>query len=104
MSQGTTASDLENIHTRTVPSAETKWVGPNRGRYSNAELDALIDRFFVTVPRAERMTVLGQIIHHLTDQLVIMGLYFTPDATGVSNRLRNVPAGDPWNTQEWDVG
>ena len=35
VSQGTTASDLENLHTRTVPSAETRWVGANRGRYSN---------------------------------------------------------------------
>jgi peptide/nickel transport system substrate-binding protein len=103
VSQGTTASDLENLHTRTVPSAETRWVGANRGRYSNPEFDTVIDRFFVTVPRAERMGVLGQIIRHMTDQLVVMGLYFTPDATGVSNRLRNVPAGSPWNAHEWDV-
>jgi len=103
VSQGTTPSDLENIHTRTVPSAETRWVGANRGRYSNAEFDALVDRFFVTVPRGERMGVLAQIIRHMTDQLVVMGLYFTPNATGVSNRLRNVPTSNPWNAHEWDV-
>ncbi len=103
VSQGTTASDLENIHTRTVPSAETRWVGANRGRYSNTEFDSYIDRFFVTVPRAERMSVLEQIIRHMTDQLVVMGLYFTPDATGVSNRLRNVPASAPWNAHEWEL-
>jgi len=101
VSQGTTPTDLQNLHTRTLPSAETRWVGANRGRYSNPEFDGLIDRFFVTIPRTERMGVYGQIIHHLTDQLVVMGLYFTPDATGVSNRLKNVPAGSPWNSQEW---
>jgi peptide/nickel transport system substrate-binding protein len=101
VSQGTTPADLQNLTTRTVPTAETRWVGANRGRYSNGEFDALVDRFFVTIPRAERMAVCGQIVHHMTDQLVVMGLYFTPDATGVSKRLTNVPAGDPWNSQEW---
>ena len=103
VSQGTTPADLENLHTRTIPSAETRWVGANRSRYSNAELDALIDRFFVTIPRAERMGVYGQIVRHLSDQLVVMGLYFTPFAAGVSNRIRNVPAGDPWNPHEWEA-
>jgi len=101
VSQGTTPTDLQNLHTRTVPSAETRWVGANRGRYSNPEFDALIDRFFVTIPRAERMGAYSQIIHHLTDQLVVMGLYFTPDATGVNNRIKGVPASVPWNAQDW---
>jgi len=47
------------------------------------------------------MGVYNQIIHQLTDQLVVMGLYFTPDATAVSNRIKGVPAGVPWNSQEW---
>ncbi len=96
--------DLSNFHSREVPTAESRWVGTNRGRYSNAELDALIDRYAVTIPFRERMAVLTQIVQHMTGQLVVMSLYYTPDATAIANRLRNVPGGDPWNAHEWTAG
>jgi peptide/nickel transport system substrate-binding protein len=95
--------DLQNLHTREVPTPETRWVGANRGRYSSPELDALIDRYTTTIPRAERMAALTQIVRHVTDQLVMLNLYYTPDATPIANRLRNVPAGDPWNAHQWEA-
>jgi peptide/nickel transport system substrate-binding protein len=95
--------DLQNLHTREVPSPETRWVGANRGRYSNAELDALIDRYTTTIPRVERMAALTEIVRHLTGQVVMLNLYYTPDATPMSNRLRNIPGGDPWNAHEWQA-
>lgn len=95
--------ELANFHSREVPTAETRWVGTNRGRYSNAELDGLIDRYTTTVPHAERMSVLTQIVRHMTDLLVVMSLYYTPDVTPIANRLRNVPGGDPWNPHQWEV-
>lgn len=32
VSQGTELRDIQNLHTRAIPTADTKWVGPNRGR------------------------------------------------------------------------
>ena len=49
------------------------------------------------------MDILGQIIRWETDQLIIMRIFFDPEATAIGNRLQNVPAGAPWNAHEWDL-
>jgi hypothetical protein len=77
-------------------------------RYRSSELDALIDRFFVTVPRQERTQVLGQIVHHMTDQAIPVGLFYNVAPVMIGNRLQNVTAGGPssgpaWNANEWDI-
>ena len=71
-------------------------------------LDALIDRFFVTVPRAERNQVMAQIIRHMTDQAIPVSLFYNVLSVMIANRLQNVTAGGPvtgpgWNVHEWDV-
>ena len=91
-----------------LPQSQTKlpeknFNGINRGRYQNAEYDALMDRYLLTIPLAERMQVLGDILHHETDQLVYLRLIFDPEPTMVSNRLKNVPAATPSNIQTWEV-
>jgi ABC-type transport system substrate-binding protein len=74
----------------------------------NAEMDALIDRYFATVPKPERNRVLAQIVHHLTDQVVVLPLIWQVDPTMIGNRLTNVGAASRyttqvWNAHEWDV-
>jgi hypothetical protein len=49
------------------------------------------------------MQVLGQILHHETDQLPTMRLFYDPEPTPVSNRLKNVPPASPWNAHEWEL-
>jgi peptide/nickel transport system substrate-binding protein len=100
---GRSLRSFNSFHSAESPLPENTFLGSNRGRYSNAELDALIDRFFVTIPRQENLQVLGQIVHHETDQLVVMRVFFDPEATMIANRLRNIPGGTPWNAQEWEV-
>ncbi len=80
--------------------------GINWSRYANPELDALVERFYATVPRRERFEIAAQMLHHVTEQLVVMPLFWDPSLGVVSNRVRNVPAiGDsvPWNAEEWQV-
>jgi peptide/nickel transport system substrate-binding protein len=80
--------------------------GINWSRYANPDLDALIDRFYATVPRRERVQLAGQILHHVTDQLAVMPLFWDPSLNFVSNRVQGVPPiGDsvPWNVEEWQV-
>ena len=77
-------------------------------RYRNGELDALIDRFYATVPRPERIQVLGDIIHHMTDQVIPLGMFYNAAPTMIGNRLINVgPGGSAvtpaWNAHEWDL-
>jgi peptide/nickel transport system substrate-binding protein len=87
---------------------ENNYRGSNRMRYRNAELDDLIDRFYRTVPRGERLQILGEIIHHQTDQVIPLGMFYNAAPTMISNRLVNVgPGGSAvppsWNVHEWDL-
>jgi peptide/nickel transport system substrate-binding protein len=100
---GRSTRTFQSFHSAESPLPENSYAGSNRGRYHNAELDALIDRFLVTIPRAEQLQILSQIIHHETDHLVTMRVFFDPEATMIANRLVNVPAGTPWNAHEWEV-
>jgi peptide/nickel transport system substrate-binding protein len=103
---------LNILHSAQARLPERGYNGSNRGNYMNPELDALIDRFFVTIPTGERMETLGRIIHHISDQLPILPLYYGAEPAAISHRLRNVgpkPAGSAgqtqaWNAHEWDVG
>jgi peptide/nickel transport system substrate-binding protein len=98
-----TITSFETLRGSEAPLPETNWAGANRSRYRSAELDALIERYFATIPPRERLQALGEIVHHMTDQLVIMGVVYDPPLRLVANRVKNVPAGVPWNAHEWDL-
>lgn len=94
---------LKRIHSSQTPTPENNFVGQNNSRYASPDLDALIDRHFVTVPRQERIQVLGRIAHYLTDQALLLGLFYNPEPTMIGNRLVHVSPGPPWNAHEWDI-
>jgi peptide/nickel transport system substrate-binding protein len=100
---------LRSIHSRNTALPENSFrVTGNRTRYINAELDGLIDAYFTTISKPERMQVMGQVVRHLSDQAVIMGILYNSSVTLVSNRIANVGAGgggatQAWNSHEWDV-
>jgi len=100
---------LRSQHSRNTPLPENSFrVTGNRSRYINADWDALVDRFFMTIPKQERLQVLGQILQHMSDQLPIMGVLYNTSPTLVNNRLVNVSAGgqgstQTWNAHEWDI-
>jgi len=61
-------SGLPNRHSSRTALPQNNFRVPgagNVGRYTNVELDALLDSFFVTIPKQERLEVLGRILHHL---------------------------------------
>jgi peptide/nickel transport system substrate-binding protein len=108
LQQGNDLGSLVVLHGRETPLPENNWNGRNKARYRNPAFDTLIDRYFVTIDRTERMQVLGQIVNHTTDQLNVMGLFYQAAPTMVGNRLLNVGeygerATPAWNAHEWDV-
>lgn len=91
-----------------APLPENGYRGRNRARYLNPEFDALVDRYFSTIPRAERLEIVKQVMHHITTNLTMMGLFYNTEPTLISNRLTGVTArtGDgthAWNAHLWDV-
>lgn len=108
------AGDFANlgwIHSRGARLAENNYRGSggtNYPRYMSPELDGLIDRFLVTIPIQERVAVGARIIHHMTDQLVEMSLFYDTEPTLIAHRVKNLTArqlrsSHAWNAPEWDV-
>jgi peptide/nickel transport system substrate-binding protein len=94
---------LSNFHSSQQKTAENGYRGQHTG-YSNPEYDALSDRYLTTIPRADRLRVAGQALHHLTDQLVVMTTFYNTQPQEVSGRLQHVPANaSVANIHEWDV-
>ncbi len=107
--QPTGPDALLRYHSRTTPLPENNYTGNNRSRYQNAEYDALLDRYFATIPTAERGQVLAQIIRHMTENLNTMGLIYDVDPVMISNRLdrviavKNARPTVAWNAHEWGL-
>jgi len=96
------------FHTSRIPLPTNNFFGSNRSRYSSPDLDRLIDQYLVTVPLDERAQVLGQIVHHMTDQLVVMGMFYTTTHALISNRMTGVASRgsvstESGNAHEWDL-
>jgi len=92
-----------------TPLPSNGFVGDNNSRYQSREFDALIDRFYSTIPQRERTTVLGQIVHHMTENLNMMGMFYNAETALIANRVLNASerkADDgtqTWNAHLWDV-
>jgi peptide/nickel transport system substrate-binding protein len=95
--------NLQNMRGVDARLPENNYSGRNYARYMNAEFDTLLDRYLTTIPREPRIDALRQVIRHMTDQVVIMTLYYRASPTMVSNRLRNVGPDPTWNAQEWTL-
>jgi ABC-type transport system substrate-binding protein len=75
----------------------------------NPEFDTLIEKYMVTTAERERAPLLAEIVHHMTDQVTILDLWYNTEAIAVGTRLVNVVnkktsgANQAWNAHEWDV-
>jgi peptide/nickel transport system substrate-binding protein len=98
------AKELSRLYGKNTPLPENDFTGVNRSRHQSAELDGLIDRFLVTVPYQERMSVLRSIVHYVSDQAIILGMVWDPGPTMIANRVKNATEpSDVWDIQNWDV-
>jgi len=105
---GNEPESFQNFHSKQTPSAETNWFGQNRTRYQSPEYDQLVDSYFVTIPRPQRLDVLRQIVRHFGEQLIVLPLTYNTTHVAVGNRVRNVTgragnATEGWNAEQWDL-
>ncbi len=95
--------DIYRFHSNQIPTAETRYVGDNRMRYANPQLDSLVERYYLTIPRTERAQLLGQLLNHVTDQVALMSFFYEAGPLMISNRVKNVTSVPTWNGHQWDV-
>lgn len=96
------------FHSANAPFPERSYRGGAIERYVNPELDRLIDLHDSTVPTQQRWEILGRIVHLITDQVVVIGLFYDVEVTVMTTRMKNVltrgdQQGEAWNAHEWDV-
>jgi len=107
---GVSPDVVRRYHSSLVALPENRFqVTGNNPRYRSPELDSLIERYVVTIPRADRMVLLGQIVHQLSDQIPSLGLFYVVDSTIFNKRIsamtkRTERATQAWNAEEWDLG
>lgn len=100
---------LRRLHSTQTPLPETNYGGGNSSRYISPDFDALLDTFAMTIPLPARTEVLGRIVSHIADELILMGLFYDTQPVVIANRLVNVSvargpgASMTWNANEWDV-
>jgi peptide/nickel transport system substrate-binding protein len=95
---------VQRYHSREAPLPENNYVGDNKGRYVNPEMDSLLDRYFVTIARAERAQIANQIVNHMTSNVIPLPLFYDANAVVLGKRLHNVIPGQVgWNSHEWVV-
>ena len=99
---------------RTIANARTtqnNWTGAgatNYSNYVNAEHDAMIARFLSTIPNDERTRVAGDLLNHLSDQALYLGIYYIARPTVVRNELSGTVGRDAGtvathNILHWDL-
>ncbi len=99
---------LTRLRMSETPLPENRFTGRNRVRYVDTAFDALVDRYFATIPNRERVQPAAQIMHFMTDQLIWMGLFHQAEPVMIANRIRGPAARTQsathtWNAHEWDV-
>jgi peptide/nickel transport system substrate-binding protein len=98
------STSVLNWRSTSTPLPETRFVGGNRARYRNPELDSYLDRYVRTIALDDRMVALGDVIHHQTDQLTMMTLFYEGSVFLLgSQRLKNVTSNRVWNAYLWDL-
>jgi ABC-type oligopeptide transport system substrate-binding subunit len=100
--------DTSIFKSTTIALPENNYTGSNPGRYRNPELDTLIDQYFGTIPKGERMDVLRRVAALLTDQLIVLPVYHEPEPVLIHKSLlhaagRKGESIQTWNAQLWDL-
>ena len=95
------------FHSSFAPVAENRYTGSNRARYMLPEQDALLERWYSTVPLQERAQALQAVTRYQTENAIWMGYMYNPQLSLISNRLRDVApssySNKTYDAHRWDL-
>jgi peptide/nickel transport system substrate-binding protein len=95
-------------HSSKLATPANNYITGNNPSFVNPEWDALIDRYAVTIPLAERNQVMSDVIMFMLRELPDMPILYDAFTALVAKRLVNagVPRGSGiqgWNAETWDL-
>lgn len=102
------ADRLLYFTTANITSPANNWVGSNRGGWSNAEYDRLMDLWSSTLDEGERSRQIVQAARIINEEIPVMSLYYAPSVVAYSSLLHGIDvkssdASPDWNIQEWEL-
>jgi peptide/nickel transport system substrate-binding protein len=59
-----------------IPRAETRWTGNNRGGYNNPKVDEILDKLGVVVDSRERVSLHRDLLREQMEDIALMPLYW----------------------------
>jgi ABC-type transport system substrate-binding protein len=94
--------------TATLARPDNRWVGTNRGGFSDPEYDRLVEALSTTLERPARARILGQLASILTEHEPSVSLFFAPQPWVFVNELQGLKlaasdANMSWNMHEWEL-
>jgi len=107
-SQGLGEQALVDYNTNGIPRAENRWVGSNRGGWTNPEFDRLAGAVNATLDRNQRAQTFVEMGRLFSEELPVIPLYFQPSVTAFANSLTGPAPVAPdtaidWNLHEWQL-
>jgi peptide/nickel transport system substrate-binding protein len=97
---------VDRLHTRNVTAEANRWIGANRGGYSNPKVDELLDRLVVTIAPTERLALHKQLLAEQLGDVALMPLYWDLDPVILLNGVRGVTTANGAvnlaNVMAWD--
>jgi ABC-type transport system substrate-binding protein len=99
---------LAQYRTAATPRAETRWVGFNRGSWSNPEFDRAAEAFTRALDQQERVRLIADMERVFTDDLAGIPLFFNALPLASVAALKGPQNVAPasaivWNIHEWEL-
>src|SRR5205823_14313624 len=99
----------DRLHSSQVMTSANRWAGSNAASYANPDVDELLDRLSVTLPRAERVGLTRDLVRLVMSDIGIMPLYWDAEVIVARAGIKNLPLpssrgqAHTWNASDWDL-
>ena len=75
------------LHSSSIPTEANNYAGNNPPRWSNPEVDKLIDEVDMTFEHAKRVELTSKILYYYTEEVPVIPLYSRADSAVIPNNL-----------------
>jgi peptide/nickel transport system substrate-binding protein len=101
--QNSGGGNLDSLLSAQVPRPQNRWVGNNRGAWSNSEYDRLFGAFEVALDPSERNRLVADMMRLSSEQLPIIPVQYEVQAHAYTGALRGpVDARTVWDAHLWE--
>ena len=76
------------LHTKNIPSEKNNYMGQNDSRWSNKEVDAILDSLDEDFSHESRVAKIHKVLYHYTNEIPVIPLYYRSDISVTPKNLK----------------